>query len=181
MDEKLQFPGHANTWTMRLRTFRDLAARSGDVKETEEACRIAAGVLCENRYDLPFALLSVIEKDRKMARRVSSVGADVRSNESPRIVELADPEADTAWSRNRDSRSKGDRTGSAMTTTADRATSPWTSRKNRFHPGFFFRPDGWCECSDKQTQSILEVRVRLIRLTRAPILASKARRAGPGF
>ena len=81
----------------RLRTLRDLAARSGDVKETEEACRIAAGVLCENRYDLPFALLYVIEKDRKVARLVSSVGVDVGSNASPQIVELADPEADTAW------------------------------------------------------------------------------------
>ena len=81
----------------RLRTLRDLAARSGDVKETEEACRIAAGVLCENRYDLPFALLYVIEKDRKVARLVSSVGVDVGSNASPRIVELADPEGDTAW------------------------------------------------------------------------------------
>jgi hypothetical protein len=41
----------------RLRTLRDLAARSGGAKELEEACQVAAGVLAENRHDLPFALL----------------------------------------------------------------------------------------------------------------------------
>jgi hypothetical protein len=44
----------------RLRTLRDLAAGSGDAKETEEACRIAADVLAENRYDLPIALLYLV-------------------------------------------------------------------------------------------------------------------------
>ena len=81
----------------RLRTLRDLAASSGDVKETEEACRIAAAVLYENRYDFPFALLYVLEKDRKVARLVSVVGLESGSSASPSTIRLSDSKTDAAW------------------------------------------------------------------------------------
>jgi PAS domain S-box-containing protein len=81
----------------RLRTLRDLAAGSGDAKETEEACRIAADVLAENRYDLPIALLYFIEKDSKRARLVASVGLDAGGRASPPTVELTDQETSEAW------------------------------------------------------------------------------------
>ena len=58
----------------RLRTLRDLAARSMEAKEIDEACRIAAEAISENRYDLPFALFYLPDEDRRHARLVANVG-----------------------------------------------------------------------------------------------------------
>src|SRR5215467_3496815 len=54
----------------RLRTLRDLAARSMEAKELDEACRVAAAVMSDNRYDLPFALFYLPDEDRKRAKLV---------------------------------------------------------------------------------------------------------------
>src|ERR1700722_2682406 len=58
----------------RLRTLRDLAARSMEAKEIDEACRIAAEVISEKRYDLPFALFYLPVEEGKRARLVANVG-----------------------------------------------------------------------------------------------------------
>lgn len=81
----------------RLRTLRDLAARAGDAKEIEEAGRIAAGVLGENRHDLPFALLYVLSKDHEEGRLAAAVGLNPGEPASPRTVDLRQPENSVAW------------------------------------------------------------------------------------
>jgi formate hydrogenlyase transcriptional activator len=81
----------------RLRTLRDLAARAGDAKEIEEAGRITAGVLGENRHDLPFALLYVLSKDHEEGRLAAAVGLNPGEPASPRTVDLRQPENSVAW------------------------------------------------------------------------------------
>ena len=43
----------------RLRTLRDLAAQGGDAKSEEDACNIAAEILSQNLFDVPFSALCV--------------------------------------------------------------------------------------------------------------------------
>ncbi len=81
----------------RLRTLRDLAARCGSATEMEEACRIAGDVLGENPHDLPFALLYLVDKNRKWARLAANVGLNPGEAASPRTVDLTEPEASAAW------------------------------------------------------------------------------------
>ena len=81
----------------RLRTLRDLAARSGDAKEAEEACRIAADVLGANRYDLPFALVYLLGKNRKQVQLVATVGLEAGEIASPLTVELTTSDESAAW------------------------------------------------------------------------------------
>ena len=80
----------------RLRTLRDLAARAGNTKEIEEALRISAEVLAENRHDLPFALLYLLSWDHEEARLVSSVGLNPGEVASPRTVDLRQPDS-SGW------------------------------------------------------------------------------------
>lgn len=81
----------------RLRTLRDLAARSGDAKELEDACQAAAAVLAENRHDLPFALLYLVDKGRDEVRLVATVGLNPGETASPRTVRLKQSEATSVW------------------------------------------------------------------------------------
>jgi len=60
----------------RLRTLRDLAARSMEAKEIDEACGIAAEAISENRHDLPFALFYLPDEDGKRARLAANAGLD---------------------------------------------------------------------------------------------------------
>lgn len=81
----------------RLRTLRDLAARSMEAKEIDEACRIAAEVISENRYDLPFAFFYLPEEDRKCARLVANVGLNPGQPASPVRTELTEVSASSLW------------------------------------------------------------------------------------
>jgi len=74
----------------RLRTLRDLAARSMEAKEIDEACRIAAETISENRYDMPFALLYLPDEDRRRARLVANLGLNPGQPASPKIIELTE-------------------------------------------------------------------------------------------
>ncbi len=81
----------------RQRTLRDLATRSVNAKDIEEACRIAGDVLAENQYDVPFALLYVVNKDRQRARLVANLGLYPGEPASPREFALTEPETGAAW------------------------------------------------------------------------------------
>ena len=82
----------------RLRTLRDLAARTGEAKQTEEACRVAAEVLGANSRDIPFALLYLLEGDRRHARLVATAGLAAGGAASPAVVDLtAQEESAPAW------------------------------------------------------------------------------------
>jgi formate hydrogenlyase transcriptional activator len=81
----------------RLRTLRDLAARSMEAKEIDEACKIAAEVISDNRYDLPFALFYLPDEDRKRARLVATVGLNPGQPASPKTIDLTDINAPELW------------------------------------------------------------------------------------
>jgi formate hydrogenlyase transcriptional activator len=74
-----------------------LAARSGGAKELEEACQVAAGVLAENRHDLPFALLYLVGKERDEASLVATVGLTPGETASPTTVPLKQSESTPVW------------------------------------------------------------------------------------
>jgi PAS domain S-box-containing protein len=57
----------------RMRTLRDLAAR-GRADSLQDACREVAGVLAENRHDVPFALIYALN-DAGDARLLGAAGA----------------------------------------------------------------------------------------------------------
>jgi formate hydrogenlyase transcriptional activator len=81
----------------RLRTLRDLAARSADATETKEACGIAADVLRGNGHDIPFALLYEADPNRNLAHLVGNVGLEPGSLASPQTVELQNSERHNTW------------------------------------------------------------------------------------
>ncbi|HVW00675.1 MAG TPA: ATP-binding protein [Planctomycetaceae bacterium] len=61
----------------RLRTLRELGARTNDVAITpEDACRSAAETLSANPYDLPFVFLYLLSEDSSEVRLVGRAGVD---------------------------------------------------------------------------------------------------------
>ena len=72
----------------RVTLLRDLGARAMEAKTAEEACVAAANVLSQNSKDLPFALLYLIDSDRKTARLAGAAGVQAGSPISPLVVDL---------------------------------------------------------------------------------------------
>jgi len=62
----------------QLRTLRELGARSGGevMKSADQACAIAAATLAENRWDIPFALLYLLDDGGAGARLTATAGFD---------------------------------------------------------------------------------------------------------
>ena len=81
----------------RLRTLRDLAARSMEAKEIDEACGIAAEAISENRHDLPFALFYLPDEDGKRTRLVANAGLDRGQPASPTRIDLTEANASGLW------------------------------------------------------------------------------------
>ena len=74
----------------RLRTLRELAARTNDVaKSVEEACQTATRTLIGNPYDLPFVVLYLLSDDGRRARLVGQTGLGLDSPTFPAEVDLA--------------------------------------------------------------------------------------------
>ena len=72
----------------RLKTLRDLAARSAEAKTAEDACAAAAEILGANPSDVPFALLYLLESDANCARLVASAGIARNDAGAPESVAL---------------------------------------------------------------------------------------------
>jgi PAS domain S-box-containing protein len=72
----------------RIVALRDLGARVGDAKTVEEACEVAARTLSEHEKDIPFALLYLIDGDRRHARLAGAAGIDAGSEISPATIDL---------------------------------------------------------------------------------------------
>jgi PAS domain S-box-containing protein len=72
----------------RIVALRDLGARVGDSKTVEEACEVAAGTLSEHEKDIPFALLYLIDGDRRHARLAGAAGIDAGSEIGPATIDL---------------------------------------------------------------------------------------------
>ena len=74
----------------RLRTLRDLAAKAVEAKVAQEACQIAAETLSENAADIPFALLYLLDEDKKYARLFGTAGLAPDTPASPLVVGLSE-------------------------------------------------------------------------------------------
>ncbi len=72
----------------RLGTLRELAASTVEAKSVEKTCRIASTTLANNPYDIPFALLYLVENDGEQAQLVGTVGLEAGTPASPQQVDL---------------------------------------------------------------------------------------------
>jgi PAS domain S-box-containing protein len=82
----------------RVAVLRDLGARSTEAKTAEEACAIAARTLERHAIDVPFALLYLIDADRKRARLAGVSGAAEGVSISVPVVGLSEVDADdSSW------------------------------------------------------------------------------------
>jgi PAS domain S-box-containing protein len=72
----------------RLRTLRELAARTADeARSAEDACQSAARTLGQNRHDLPFGLIYLFDENAKAARLAGVTGL---SGDSPAVQPCVD-------------------------------------------------------------------------------------------
>ena len=77
---------------------RDLGSRCGEAKTAEEACVIAAGTLAQHPEDVPFALLYLLDDDRKRAHLASASGIEMGKAESPLEIDLSgEPAREAIW------------------------------------------------------------------------------------
>ncbi|XHX75860.1 MAG: ATP-binding protein [Stenomitos frigidus ULC029] len=72
----------------RLNTLRELAAKTVEGKSVEETCRLASATLANNPYDIPFALLYLMEQDENQACLAGSVGLEAGTPASLEQVDL---------------------------------------------------------------------------------------------
>ena len=73
----------------RLRTLRELSARTNEeTKSVEETCRITARILGANPYDVPFALLYLLDASDRQAHLAAIAGIERETPASPSSVEL---------------------------------------------------------------------------------------------
>ncbi len=73
----------------RLRTLRDLAARAGSARNTEEACIGAAETLAANAWDVPFAALYLLDDNRVSARLVGTAGIEPGAPAAPASIPVS--------------------------------------------------------------------------------------------
>ena len=74
----------------RLQTLRDLGRI--EVKSSEEACQIALNTLAANPYDVPFALVYLLDEDAREAHLVCASGIDQVSTAAPPVITVDDSE-----------------------------------------------------------------------------------------
>ena len=79
----------------RLRTLRDLAARTKGAATEDEAYAAAAATLAENPHDVPFALFYRVDDLRVAAERTAAIGIEAGTAASPDRVVLDG--SDDAW------------------------------------------------------------------------------------
>ncbi len=78
----------------RLALLRELAARTADARTFEAACTLSASCLASNPRDLPFALIYLIDPER---RRVVLAGASGIEPGHPAVPETAGFDDDAIW------------------------------------------------------------------------------------
>jgi PAS domain S-box-containing protein len=78
-----------------MKTLRDLAARSLEARQVEEACRIAGETLATNPYDIPFLLLYLL--DAHEARLTYAAGIDEGLHTSLLSVDVKSFPVTTPW------------------------------------------------------------------------------------
>ncbi|HEY9674829.1 MAG TPA: histidine kinase dimerization/phospho-acceptor domain-containing protein, partial [Waterburya sp.] len=81
----------------RLRTLRELAAKTAEAKTVEKACQIVTTTLSINPHDIPFALLYRVEPDGKQARLAGATGIEAGTVASPEQVDLLQESEVDRW------------------------------------------------------------------------------------
>jgi PAS domain S-box-containing protein len=79
----------------QLALLRELAAKTADARTFNEACTVSASCLGTNPYDLPFAMIYLVEPDRQQISLAGTSGIDRNHAAVPEIVDLT---SDSAWS-----------------------------------------------------------------------------------
>jgi signal transduction histidine kinase len=69
----------------RLRTLRELSARTVGAQAAGEACEVAANILAENPYDVPFVLIYLLEPNSLNAILTGSAGLEA-SPAAPKLI-----------------------------------------------------------------------------------------------
>jgi signal transduction histidine kinase len=77
----------------RLQTLGDLGRMVIQVKSAEEACDVAVKTLAENPYDIPFALVYLLDDDAKQARLVCSSKLEAGQPGAPEQIALSDSDS----------------------------------------------------------------------------------------
>ena len=80
----------------RLKTLRDLARMVMQAKAAEEACEVGVRTLSANPYDVPFALIYLLEGDTSHAQLVATAGLEMGSAAAPERIDLQDAAAELA-------------------------------------------------------------------------------------
>ena len=82
----------------RLQTVQDLASRTAAAQTVEAACALAVQSLADNRADLPFALLYVLDEDQQKLCLLGATGLRAGEAASPVEVDLtAHPSTPALW------------------------------------------------------------------------------------
>jgi signal transduction histidine kinase/DNA-binding response OmpR family regulator len=80
----------------RVRSLRDLGARSVEPRTAGEACVIIRDTLSAHPKDLPFLLLYLLDKQRSTAELACRIGADQDDRACPQFIDLGSV-ADEVW------------------------------------------------------------------------------------
>ncbi len=82
----------------QLRTLRELGARAAEARTADEACAIAGETLRENTWDVPFALIYLLDGSGQRARLAASVGFETgEAGPAPLDVDLRGDAEASAW------------------------------------------------------------------------------------
>jgi PAS domain S-box-containing protein len=82
----------------RWQTLRELAVRSlSEARSDKEACQVAAETIGGNNRDVPFALIYLIDADRKMARLAAAAGIETGTPNSPLEAPLGVAAGEGVW------------------------------------------------------------------------------------
>jgi signal transduction histidine kinase len=108
----------------RLRTLRDLAARPLEARSVADACAWSAEVLETNRLDVPFALVYLLDGERRGVRLAAAAGVSPGHAFCPDVV---DGDADrSAWPLLRVMENRaGERLDDLAERFPDRPPGPW--------------------------------------------------------
>jgi len=80
----------------RVVALRDLGAHVGEARTVEDACAFAARTLSAHSKDVPFALLYLIDRERRHARLAGASGVDEGNDIRPAVIDL-EARAGNGW------------------------------------------------------------------------------------
>ncbi|MBD2682000.1 response regulator [Nostoc paludosum FACHB-159] len=78
----------------QLKLLRELATRTADARTFDEACTLSASCLETNPYDLPFAMIYLVDPDRQQVSLARTCGIEPNHIAVPQTVAL---NSDTVW------------------------------------------------------------------------------------